>query len=72
MSKSNTLQALADAAGKPLEIFVPEIIREAGSVFQAAMIHGVAPNTINYWLQRNKYEIVRTIDVRRVAGKETA
>lgn len=58
------LEEAARAAGEPVETFIPRIVEEEGTVFNAAVRLGVYPNTIKNWMKRNNYQLVlkRTVE----------
>lgn len=58
------IEEAAAAAGETAETYVPRKIEEVGSVQNAAIhVFKVVPNTLNYWLERNGFDVVHTVHV---------
>lgn len=68
--RNNTLKRQAAAKGISVRRLITGAIRQEGSIFRAAISLGVTPNSLQYWLRRNGYEVRRTptlVKVEKVA-----
>jgi hypothetical protein len=54
------LSGLAKQQKTTVRQLITVAIRKEGSIFRAALSLGVTPNSIQYWLRRNGYEVKRT------------
>lgn len=50
--RPNRLKEIASQRGETPETLVPRTVREAGSVYGAAVKLGVSRTTISYWLKK--------------------
>lgn len=46
------LRKIEEKYGEPLDTLIPRLIKEHGSVFNAAIVLGVYPNTIYNWQKK--------------------
>lgn len=58
---SNKLQQAAEEHKEPLEMLIPRMIEQCGSVMSAADALNVRPNAIWYWMKRNGYQLQSTV-----------
>lgn len=52
------LKNIAQDYNEPLEVLIPRMITEEGSIHKAAIRLGVYPNAIQYWMKKNGYRLV--------------
>jgi hypothetical protein len=68
MAKPGRLKEIAEEYGQPLDVLIPRVISEEGSIIRAAMKLGVNTNTLQNWIRANGY----SLKTRQVASLEKA